>query len=411
MMDPRCETARPLHATMLPDATQNMGVPYSDAILGENVEEAHTFNHSHDLRLCSLDPPSREGLVSHPPGLPARPPGLPARSPGVPLRPPGLPSPRAARPAYLSGLPTRPRGIPTRPPGLPAPARPPGLPAPARPPGLPSPRRGFPAYPFGISWPHAEAHRIVNQPSRTSDASSWSPEAFTTAESHDADKENVPPPVGGQYTFGRTNAARHLPAQPAFQSGAILNPVWTHTARVGLGDAARPDTRPLEPVGQYPAEDPAWAGGLTRSGRPMAPRSAQPMSSHYDAAIGTYQHSHLEAMTWTDGFLTRHWIREEAFRIQEERWVAAENARVPPPMEPVLLKEHWPCATAGLLLLPAEHDDSGSDSGYSSSGDLSALDDIMPGLAGLGELVGLDDDASKALSNDGYVACGEIVEE
>ncbi|KAH9932451.1 uncharacterized protein B0H18DRAFT_985572 [Fomitopsis serialis] len=316
MTSPQCETPYP------PNATQNTATPYSGAVLGENVEVAHTSNHPRDLPARSPDPPSREGPPAYPPGLPARRPGLPAR-------------------------------------------------------------------------PQACRLRTVPQ--------------------------NVPPlHVGRQYTLGGTNTARHLPAQPAFQSGTILNPVWIDTARVGLGDAASPDTRPLEPFRLNPTEDPAWAGGLER-GPPKALRSDRPVSlhcdggafnsNHWDAAIGAYRHLRLEPVTWTDDYLTRHWVREEGFRIREEQWLAAQNARVQPPMEPVLLEEQWPGATPGLLLLPAEHDDSGSDSGYSSSGELSALDDIMPGLAGLGGLVGLDDDALKASSNDVHVACEEIVEE
>ncbi|KAH9932443.1 uncharacterized protein B0H18DRAFT_985495, partial [Fomitopsis serialis] len=338
MTSPQCETTHP------PNATQNTATPYSGAGLGENVEVAHTSNHPRDLPARSPDPPSREGPPAYPPGLPARRPGLPARSP--------------TRPAYPPGLPARPQGIPTRP----------------------------------QACRLLLGHRIVDQP--------LGPRMRAPG--------NVPPlHVGRQYQFFGMNAARHLPSQPAFQSGTILNPVWIDTARVGLGDAASPDTRPLEPFRLNPTEDPAWAGGLER-GPPMALRSDRPVSLHcddgafnsnvWDAAIGAYRHLRLEPVTRTDDYLTRHWVREEGFRIREEQWLAAQNAR------------QWPGATPGLLLLPAEHDDSGSDSGYSSSGDLSALDDIMPGLAGLGGLVDLDDDASKASSNNGHVACEEIEE-
>ncbi|TFY58744.1 hypothetical protein EVJ58_g6222 [Rhodofomes roseus] len=204
------------------------------------------------------------------------------------------------------------------------------------------------------------------------------------------------PRVGLQHTMHTTTH----PLEPFRNGGDILNPAWVDNARVGQGQVAGTQAHLLEAFRLDPTRDPAYAGGLRRWGDRAAPRDVPPKSPIYEygqsdeydwaVAVSTYDHLQLEDTRFAMDFLDMWKYESEVFRELSEEWVRealiADDERSEE--EPILLKEIHFGASTGLLLAMADDATLNGGSGDTSSGGLPSLpvlDDIVPGLVGLGE--------------------------
>ncbi|KAH9839112.1 uncharacterized protein C8Q71DRAFT_496659 [Rhodofomes roseus] len=394
------EIAEPAASIMQPNATQSMG------------------------SLQPSDATSRRNVYKKP--VPRYPPGIPihnaAQSTGFP-QPSNATSQQAAGqkevPRYPPGIPIRHvmRGMGSLQPSdamsrqeaekKPIPRYPPGIPIPAN-------RRGH--------------HRQESM--KFSSANSWSSKTVTTENNL---SQRVPLSVDTHnFSDGAFIARSSAPAEPSFHTGTILNSVWVDTPRVGLQHTTHTTTGLLEPfrnggdilnpawvnnpcVGQGqvagahahlleafrldPTRDPAYAGGLCRWGDRAAPRGVPPKSPIYEygqsdeydwaVAVSTYDHLHLEDTRFAMDFLDMWKYESEVFRELNEKWVReALVADERPEEEPILLKEiHFDGSTGLLLAMAGDATADGRSGGTSSSEfpSLPVLDDIIPGLVGLGE--------------------------
>lgn len=203
------------------------------------------------------------------------------------------------------------------------------------------------------------------------------------------------PRVGLQHT---THPATHL-LEPFRNGGGILNPAWVDNPRVGQGQVVGAHAHLLEAFRLDPTRDPAYAGGLRRWGDRAAPRDVRPKSPIYEygqsddydwaVALSTYDHLHLEdtrfAMDFLDVWKYESEILGELCEAGGREALAADER---PDAEPILLKEVHLDETAGLLLAmtcDATADERSGNTSSSGFPSLPVLDDVIPGLVGLGE--------------------------
>ncbi|TFY58748.1 hypothetical protein EVJ58_g6230 [Rhodofomes roseus] len=293
-------------------------------------------------------------------------------------------------------------------------------------------KKPIPRYPPGIPIPANRRGHHRQESTKFSSANSWSPKPDTTENNH-AGKQRVPLSIDIRNLSDATVTARgQALAEPAFHAGTILNSVWINTPRVGLQHMTRTTNHLLEPfrnggdilnpawvdnarVGQGqvagthahlleafrldPTRDPAYAGGLRRWGDRAAPRGVPPKSPIYEygqsdeydwaVAASTYDHLQLEDTRFAMDFLDLWKYESEVFRELNEKWVReALVADERPEEEPILLKEiHFDRSTGLLLTMAGDATADGRSRGTSSSEfpSLPVLDDVIPGLVGLGE--------------------------
>ncbi|KAH9839091.1 uncharacterized protein C8Q71DRAFT_855738 [Rhodofomes roseus] len=324
-------------------------------------------------------------------------------------------------------------------------AHPPGIPIPLarmrgnvyrrlkHPPGIPIPlaRMQDSAYqrldhPPGIPFPLARIQTYASQHSRDSSTSSWSTQTYTTKSNHS--QAQAPLQQQGRDTLATD--VRVVP--PPFPGGAILNPIWVNTPRVGLGHVERTDTKALEPfrvprgavlnptwvdtsrvgLGQVSGgradlepfrtklADQAWPG-LSKHIRPtMGTRIVIPTSPKYDygqsddydwaVALSTYDSLNIEEGKHARDFFSQWQKDSELFGMWKDEW--GRQARATEGVfegEPELLMEQHLDEMPSLLFLSEERSEEGA--GGSPSNDVSMsptsplLDDIIPGMVGLGD--------------------------
>ncbi|KAH9839102.1 uncharacterized protein C8Q71DRAFT_855750 [Rhodofomes roseus] len=292
-------------------------------------------------------------------------------------------------------------------------------------------KKPIPRYPPGIPIPANRRGHHRQESTKFSSANSWSSNPITTQDNHagkrvplSIDIRNLSdaafaargqalaepavhagtilnpvwintPRVGLQHTMHTTN---HL-LEPFRNGGDILNPAWVENARVGQGQVAGAHGHQLEAFRLDPTRDPAYAGGLRRWGDRAAPRGVPPKSPIYEygqsdeydwaVAASTYDHLQLEDTRFAVDFLDMWKYESEVFRELNEKWVReALVADERPEEEPILLKEVHFDGSTGLLLAMADDTTLDGGSGDTSSGGLPSLpvlDDIVPGLVGLGQ--------------------------
>ncbi|TFY55539.1 hypothetical protein EVJ58_g8185 [Rhodofomes roseus] len=382
---------------------------HAESILTRNATTVASTDISHFSTVPSSNHASNARYLAHPPGIP-----IPlARKHGNAHRqldhPPGIPIPLACKQGNAH------RHL----------AHPPGIPIPlARVQGSAHKHLDHPP---GIPIPLAWIQRNACQHSRNSSTSSWSTERYTT-KSKDSQSQAAPLQQQGRETL----ATDHRAVPPPFSGGAILNPIWVNTPRVGFGHVERTDTKALEPfrvprgavlnptwvdtsrvgLGQVSGgradlepfrtklADQAWPG-LSKHIRPtMGTRIIIPTSPKYDygqsddydwaVALGTYDSLNIEEGKHARDFFSQWQKESELFGMWNDEW--GRQARATEGVfegEPELLKEQHLDEMPSLLFVSEERNEEGE--GGSPSDDLSMspmsplLDDIMPGLVGMGD--------------------------